>query len=159
MCMSCCGAFHLVCVLLSGNLTIVSTLGVLGLCPLSDVKTTCDACECTGCIVSSRCDHKSQIRTVVWAVAKTAHMCQDVFRVSSWLACCDWDSSLPCRCKVPFSFGGIVWRRWISVTLIQYLSLVLHLQVSLRISRTAQTGVRPYSMLCSFFVWLVRGRK
>ena len=63
-------------------------------CPLSDVKTTCDACECTGCIASTRCDHKSLIRIVVWAVAKTATICHDVFRVSSWLACCDWDSSL-----------------------------------------------------------------
>ena len=109
-------------------------------CPLSDVKTTCNACECTGCIVSSRCDHKSLIRTVVWAVAKTAHICHDVFRVSRWLACCDWDSSLPCRCKVQVSRLDLVWSHRIIVNLTQPHPLVLHLKVGYRIVVNGTSG-------------------
>ena len=58
-------------------------------CPLSDVKTTCNACECTGCIVSSRWDHKSLIRFVFRAFTQTATICHDVFRVSRCLEFCE----------------------------------------------------------------------
>ena len=125
-------------------------------CPLSDVKTTCNACECTGCTVSSRCDHKSLIRTVVWAVAKTAHICHDVFRVSRWLACCDWDSSLPCRCKVQVSRLDLVWSHRIIVNLTQPHPLVLHLKVGYRIVVNGTSGgPHVLSMCCpNLCVWL-----